>query len=257
MDAASRFLAIRPNPIAQLRLFCFPNAGSGVSLLYSTFRGLPAEIELCPIQLPGREDRRREQPYVRMEPLIRELVSVMEPFLDKPFALFGHSLGALMAFETARQLRRNDLPAPVRLFVSARMAPQMPSAFAPIHRLPDDEFLAELVNRYDAIPAAILAEKELMELFLPVLRADLELLETYAYEPDAPLSTPISVFGGLQDRTVSRFQLEAWQQQTAGSFGLRMFDGNHFFLRNARMEVMKAISDDLPVAAGRDQDSGC
>ena len=237
----------RAKPAAHLRLFCFPNAGGGAALLHSWLNGLPSVIDMQPIHLPGRDRRRAEPPFVHMDALIRDVAGVMESSLDLPFALFGHSVGGLMAFEMARELRRRGLPAPVRLFVSAARAPQTTPSLAPIHHLPYQEFIDALVKRYDAIPAPVLADQELMQIFLPILRADLEILETYAYRPEAPLSCPITVLGGLQDSTVARSQLESWQQQTTDTCELHMFQGNHFFLREARPQILDRICSDLPL----------
>lgn len=184
-----------------------------------------------------------------MEALIHQLAGELESFLDIPFALFGHSVGGLMAFEMARELRRRGFPAPLRLFVSSARAPQTPSTLSPIHHLPYHEFIEALVTRYAAMPAPVLADKELMQIFLPILRADLEILETYTFRPEAPLSCPITVMGGEQDSTVARTQLEAWTQQTSGICELHMFPGNHFFLKDARPQVLDRICQDLALAA--------
>jgi medium-chain acyl-[acyl-carrier-protein] hydrolase len=221
-------------------------------LLHSWLNGLPPEVDLCPIHLPGREKRRREPPFVRMESLVQTLAGALEPFLDIPFAFFGHSVGSLMAFEMTREFRRQGLGSPVRLFVSAHAAPQIPRFVEPIHQRPESEFIAELVKRYDAIPAVILEDKDMMEMFLPVLRADLEILETYTYRPEAPLDCPISTLGGVLDSTVATSQLEAWQQQTLHSFRLHMFPGKHFFLKEARPQVLRTICSDLSMCFGTD-----
>jgi medium-chain acyl-[acyl-carrier-protein] hydrolase len=245
LDSAAGFLQHLPDPAAQIRLFCFPNAGGGVALLHSWLNGLPAAIQLCPIHLPGRDKRRAETPFVRMNSLVRSVCDALEPFLGLPFALFGHSLGALTAFEVARELRRRSLASPARLFASAHRAPQIPRTLAPIHHLPEPAFIEGLIQRYDAIPAVVLTDKQLMDMFLPALRADLEILETYVYQPDPPLTCPISAFGGVLDSTVAKGQLEAWQQQTDSSFRLQMFPGKHFFLKEARPEVLQVICSDL------------
>lgn len=221
-------------------------------LLHSWLNGLPDKVDLCPIHLPGREKRRLELPFVRMDLLIRALCGALEPYLDIPFALFGHSVGALMAFETARELRRRGLGTPARLFVSAHAAPQVPRFAEPIHCLPETEFVEALIKQYDAIPSIILADRGLMEMFIPVLRADLEILETYTYRPESPLACPISAFGGVLDSTVATSQLEAWQHQTASSFRLRMFRGKHFFLKESRPQVLSAICSDLSLDFGTD-----
>jgi surfactin synthase thioesterase subunit len=245
LNSASRAVTLRPKPAAQLRLFCFPNAGGGAALLHSWLNGLSEEIDLCPIHLPGRERRLHEPPFVRMDALVRTLLLDLEPYLDIPFALFGHSIGSLMAFEMAREIRRRGLRSPVRLFVSAHAAPQIPRAVEPIHQLEDPEFVEALIRRYDAIPSVILADKKMMEMFIPALKSDMEIMETYTYRSEPPLPCPISALGGVLDSTVATSQLGAWQQQTAHSFRLHMFPGKHFFLKEARPQVLSAIFSDL------------
>jgi medium-chain acyl-[acyl-carrier-protein] hydrolase len=228
-----------------MRLFCFPSAGGGVAQLYSWFQGLPSSVELCPIQLPGREERRQEPPFRRMDVLVADVADALEAALKTPYSLFGHSLGALVAFELARELRRRRLPLPARLFVSARVAPQLPPRFSPIHQLPDTEFIERLASRYGPIPAAVLAEPELMSMFLPVLRSDMEILETYSYTAEPPLDLDISVFGGESDAGVDKDGLSSWAEQTSTPLAIRMFPGDHFFPRVAREDFLKAMSSDL------------
>ena len=241
----ARFASFQPNPDARLRLFCFPSAGSGVALLHNWLKGLPPYIHVCPIQLPGRENRRLETPFNRMDPLVTQLADALDPYLNLDFAFFGHSLGSLIAFELARELRRRGTPGPLHLFVSARCAPQIEVSVLPIHELPEPQFISQLRNRFNAIPDAILADEDLLKLFVPVLRADLAILETYVYKPEEPLAGSLSVFGGTVDGTVNRDQLEAWRLQASGAFKLRMLPGDHFFPKISRSAFLGAISQDL------------
>jgi medium-chain acyl-[acyl-carrier-protein] hydrolase len=185
-----------------------------------------------------------ERLVTEMSPLIQVLALALSSLLDKPFAIFGHSLGALIGFELARQLRRQYGVNPVRLFVSAGRAPQVPRRDSPIHTLPAKEFLAE-VRRLNGIPTELLEHEELMEIVLPLLRADFALYETYEYSAEPPLNCPISTFGGLQDSKVSRRDLEAWRDETTASFSLRMLPGDHFFLNAARPLLLQMISQEL------------
>jgi medium-chain acyl-[acyl-carrier-protein] hydrolase len=182
-----------------------------------------------------------------MEPLIEAVTTAVAATLDLPFAVFGHSAGAIMGFEMARELRRRGLPMPRILFVSAHAAPQILRRSEPIHHLSDPEFIEQLIRRYDAIPSTVLLDRDLMKMFTPVLKADMEVLHTYTYAPEAPLPCPISALGGVLDSTVAASQLEAWQQQTDASFRLRMFPGKHFFLKEARPQVLSAIREDLSI----------
>jgi medium-chain acyl-[acyl-carrier-protein] hydrolase len=244
-DSLARYIAFQPNSTAPLRLFCFPNAGGGVAVLHGWLKGLPSSIQVCPLQLPGRENRRLERPFNRMDPLVGELADAIEPFLDRDFTFFGHSLGALVAFEVARELRRRNRRVPSQLFASARVPPQERIILPPIHALTEAQFISELQHRYNAIPDVILADRELMTLYLPVLRADLEIIEKYLYQPEEPLACPISVFGGTEDPTISAGQLKDWRLQTSGAFRLRMFPGDHFFPKTSREKFVEAIAEDL------------
>ncbi len=234
----------RPNPQARLRLFCFPYAGGGASSFRSWPDDLPANIEVSPVQLPGRENRIGESLFTQLSPLIQTLAQVLRPYIDIPFAFFGHSLGALISFELVRQLRWQKSPMPMHLFISGRYAPQIPNPNPPIYQLPDILFAEEL-RWYNGTPEVVLQNPELMELFLPILRADFTINETYVYAPESPLSCPISTFGGLQDKEVSRSDLAAWREQTNGTFSLCMFPGDHFFLQKERYALLQAISDSL------------
>jgi len=232
------------NPQARLRLFCFPYAGAGASIFRAWSDDLPPEIEICPIQLPGREDRLGESPLTRLSPLIQTLAPLLRPYLDIPFALFGHSLGALISFELARELRRRNWPCPVHLFVSASRAPQIPDLDLPLHRLPEPQF-TESLRRLNGTPKEVLQNPELMQLFLPALRSDLAILETYFYATEERLECPISAFGGMEDSKVSHEQLDAWRDQTHGDFTLRMFPGDHFFWHSNRKPLLQAIAQEI------------
>jgi len=227
-----------------LRLFCFPYAGGAASVFRDWSDGLPADVEVCPIQLPGRGARLMEPPLSQLPPLIEALAEALLPLLDKPFALFGHSLGSLVSFELARQLRTKHQVRPVRLFVSAGPAPQIPHRGPPIHNLPEKEFSAEL-RRLNGTPGELLNHKELMDIVLPSLRADFALYESYRYSSGPPLNCPISTYGGLNDPKVKYNDLEAWRDQTSVSFSIRMFAGDHFFLRTTQALLLRALSQEL------------
>lgn len=234
----------RPNPQARVRLFCFPYGGGGASFFHTWTDGLPPEVELCPVQLPGRENRLRERPFNQLLPLVETLSQILEPHLDTPFVFFGHSIGALIGFELTRQLRREKKTGPIQLFVSGRRAPQLPNLDPPKHNLPESEFIEEL-RHYNGTPELVLQEPELMEIFLPLLRADFSILETYVYKNEDSLSCPITAFGGLQDSKTSYKDLTAWHEQTCREFRLKMFPGDHFYLKGARAQLLYEINKDL------------
>lgn len=186
----------------------------------------------------------QEKPFTQMLPLVQAIASSLLPYLDKPFAFFGHSMGGLVGFELARLLHRDYGCSPVHLFVSGRRAPQVPDPDPPIHTLPDSEFLAEL-RRLNGTPEAVLQNDELMQLLLPILRADFAVLETYDYTLQPLLNCPITAFGGLQDPEVCCEELEAWREQTRAAFSLHMFPGDHFFLHTAQSLLLQSLSQTL------------
>ncbi len=242
-----------PNPAARLRLFCFPHAGAGAALFRAWPKGLPQSVDLCAVRPPGRESRLREAAFTRLSDLVSAALSALRPYLDIPFAFFGHSLGALVCFELARHLRKETGLGPSHLFVAARRAPQRPEPNPPIRHLSDLDFIEEVRRRFNGIPDMVLKESALIELMLPTLRADFAILETYEYVDDDPLGCPISCFGGLQDRESSCQDLAAWQEQTRGPFSLRMMPGDHFFLQGAHQLLLQALSQDLAGAGDRDR----
>lgn len=245
LNTSTWTLSFNPHEQARLRLFCFPYAGGGASIYRQWPPALPAQVEICPITLPGREMRLRETLYTRLTPLVEALAEALEPSLDRPFAFFGHSMGGLIAFETARELRRQGYPQPLHLFISARAAPHISRIDPPLSHLPDAAFASELQRRYAGIPAAIFHDPELMALYLPILRADLELLETYSYSAEEALDFPISAYGGMQDLMVTPDKITPWQKQTSREFNRALFPGNHFFLQSQQTQLLATLSGAL------------
>jgi medium-chain acyl-[acyl-carrier-protein] hydrolase len=186
----------------------------------------------------------REPAFTELLPLIRTLAQVLDPILDIPFAIFGHSMGALISFELARQLRRQKSPQPVQLIVSGSQAPQLPRKGPNIHGLPEHQLIHNL-KTLNGTPEIVLQNPELMELLLPVIRADFSICETYVYTIEDPLGCSISVFGGLQDSMTNYDDLIAWQSQTTGPFSLQLFPGGHFFLNTHQGPVLSAVTDIL------------
>jgi surfactin synthase thioesterase subunit len=242
MAEGSWVLRPRPNSAARVRLFAFPYAGGGGSAFRTWASDLPPDVELCAVQMPGRESRWKEPPYTRMDALVPALHDGLLPYLDRPYAFFGHSLGALTSFELARALRRSGRPGPVHLFASAHRAPQCPNPHPDMRHLEDGPFVDEIRRRYGGIPQAVLEHPELMALMLPCLRADFTVFETYSYGDDRPLECPISTFGGQADDYVRQDALEAWATQTTGGFSLRMLPGDHFFVQGSRASVVATVT---------------
>jgi surfactin synthase thioesterase subunit/GNAT superfamily N-acetyltransferase len=233
-----------PRPEARLRLFCLPYAGGDGAVFSAWPAGLPASVEVCPILLPGRAGRIAEPLVGNMTLLVAAVAKGLADWTDRPFALFGHSTGALVAFELARRLEQEGR-APAGLFVSGCGAPQLPPGRpGRIHDLPAAEFLEQL-RALGGTPDAMLADPELRDLMLPILRADFRLTETYRYEPGVPLRCPITAFTGVQDRFVSRRSAEAWRDQTTGAFDLRMLPSDHLFPISDRQLLLQLLASKL------------
>jgi medium-chain acyl-[acyl-carrier-protein] hydrolase len=230
---------------ARLRLYCLPHAGGGAAAYAAWANLLPPDVELCRIQLPGRENRLREAPFVAIAPLVEELAAVLRPHLDLPFALFGHSMGALIAFELARQLRRDCGVTSTQLFVSGRWAPHWPSPDPALAQLPDAEFIAALRARYNNIPDIVANDPELLAIYVPLLRADITLLDTYVYTPDRALDCPIVALGGVDDERVPYAALVAWQEHSTQSVLVRQFPGGHFYLQTVRSALLTVLAQEL------------
>jgi medium-chain acyl-[acyl-carrier-protein] hydrolase len=233
----------RPNHAATMRLFCFPYAGGAASLYRTWGNSLPSHVEVCAIQLPGRGARMAEAPLTSLPDILRELSLAIRPYLDLPFAFFGHSMGAMLSLELARLLRRELGVNPVHLFVSGCRALQLRDPNRPTYNLPEPEFIEEL-RRLGGTPAEVLEHPELLGLILPLLRADFEVCQTYKYTPGRPLPCPITAFGGTQDKT-GRAEMEAWREQTTAAFTLRMFPGDHFFLHGVEAKILELIAHAL------------
>ncbi|MEZ4454028.1 MAG: alpha/beta fold hydrolase [Nannocystaceae bacterium] len=237
---------LRPRAAARprVRLFCLPHAGAGASVFFPWSRELPEDVDVCAVQLPGRESRFGEAPLRRMAPLADGIADAILRHVDGPYAIFGHSMGATVGFEVVRALRRRGAPAPLRLIVAGRRAPHLPTPTPLRYPLPRPEFIAEM-QRLGGTPPAILAEPELLDLFMGVLRADFEVLETHAFAPEAPLPTPITIFHGERDAEVSLAEIEAWAQHTSGGQRLHVFPGGHFFPHQSRALVLGRLLEAL------------
>ena len=228
---------------ASLRLFCFPYAGGGASI----YRGWSTRLsmaEVLPVQLPGRETRLKEAPYTNARSLVRAMGRALLPYLDRPFCFFGHSMGALLAFELAREIRREYALSPRHIFVSGRRAPTTARQNKIIHNLPEKDFIESLRELNGTLPPA-LEHLELVQLLLPMLKADFAICETHEYQPEEPLNCSISAFGGLEDTHVRREHMESWREQTTGDFKLRMLPGTHFFVHESQDVLLQILFREL------------
>jgi medium-chain acyl-[acyl-carrier-protein] hydrolase len=234
----------RPAASPRVRLLCFPHGGGSAHAFYAWPAALPKDIEVCAVQLPGRGRRLLEAPPTSIDQILEALWEAFQPYRETPVAFFGHSLGALIAFEFARLLQSKNIRV-LHLFVSGAAAPHLPDREPPIRDLPDQEFIAEVRQRYEALPEEILRDDEMVAIFLPALRADFAMAETYRNVEGPLLECPVSALGGHQDSSVAAYELAAWREQTCGTFGCRMFPGGHFFVDSARKSVLEHVAEDL------------
>lgn len=243
------FLTIPAKERARLRLFVFPHAGSGAYPYRPLANSLPPWVESAIAQLPGRETTFGAPAFRSMPPLVDALTALVSQAGDLPFVFFGHSFGAHVALAVARVLARAAAPLPRSLVVSSTRAPHVRPVRPPMHALPRRELIEEL-RRYSGTPEAVLQNEELMDLFLPPLRADLEILETYVPDAGEPLSLPVFAFAGSADATTRREDVEAWQAQTRGPFGFRLFEGGHFYLfEQSKAGFSAALAEIVTTAA--------
>ncbi len=243
--AGKWFVNLSPAYTQGVRLLCIPNAGGSPALFRAWASALPAAVGVTAVVLPGQGARVYEQPPTDVRALAEDLCQAFGPLLNEPFALFGYSMGALIAFEVSRALLRQGLPLPLHLFVAARRAPHVADTLPPIHALPDADFVQAVQARYGGIPESILQDRELMALFTPVLRANFEMIETYRCAAAPPLGLPITAFGGAHDRTTSAAELRTWGSQTSGAFAAYIFEGGHFFIQQHEAAVLALVARGL------------
>ncbi|MBV6325610.1 thioesterase II family protein [Duganella violaceipulchra] len=238
------WLIRRPAPGRSLRLYCFAYAGGGPAVYAPWQAALDPAIEVCAIQLPGRGARFGETPWRDMALLVATIAEAIERDSPLPFAFFGHSLGALLAFEVAGYRQRRGWAAPVHLFASGCNAPQRRSPSLDLHLMEDAE-LIESLREYNGSPPEVLANRELMTLLLPMVRADFLLAETYAYQAREPLDLPLSVLAGRHDEHTTAAQLEGWQLESRQPCRIEWYEGDHFFLNQCREQVIEFVGAQL------------
>lgn len=216
-----------PRPPGKVRLYCVPHAGGGASAFRPWIGAVPG-VAVCPLQPPAREARFRDEPIRTMDKLAGEIADVMLDSADGPYAVYGHSLGALTAFEAVREIRRRGGQAPVHLFVSGCTAPQVRDSLLPnVHDASDEEVVA-LLRRLGGTPESLLDDPALLGLILPAIRADLEVKETYRYTSEAPLDLPLTVLDADDDPRAGAAGTAAWREQAAGEFALHTVGQGHF-----------------------------
>lgn len=224
------FLTAEPRAERRTRLFCLPYAGGSAAVYRPWMAGLPAEVELVSVQLPGRGWRLREPPLRDLSVAADEIAEAIAQMDDLPFAVFGHSMGAWLGLEVVRRLEASGRM-PLRFFASGRQAPGLGSTQPPLSHLTDEEFIAEVQRRYGGIPHEILAERDLLALLLPSLRADIAMLEAHVHRPRRPISTPLHAIVGDSDALVSAEEMAPWAEEVAGDFEVSILDGGHFYFQ--------------------------
>ena len=224
---------------SKMRLFCFHYAGGNAQIFHPWLPLLPAGLELIAINLPGRGILFDKPPYTDLNKLTSHLIKKLTPWLNKPYAIFGHSLGAILAFEVTRCIRRFNYPLPKHLFLAGREGPHIADE-QQNYLLPDEKFF-QVLREKEGTPEAILENKDLMKLLLPAIRADFELAETYQCQQEPPLSCPITVLGGLQEETTEE-EFATWEKETTGEFKLNFLPGNHFFIHTQYEAIIDMIS---------------
>ncbi|MEU2612184.1 thioesterase domain-containing protein [Micromonospora sp. NPDC007271] len=239
------FVSAGSRPQAPVRLFCLPYAGGGASVFRRWQEGIGPDVEVLPVQLPGRENRITED--ARFD--IADVAAAIAVHADRPYAIYGHSMGGRVGFEVVRELRRTGAPLPVRLYVGGARAPHVTAAslFDGLSRVDDEELLRRLGDG-GGLPAELLEHPELVELLLPLLRADFGRVDSYRYVPGEPLPVPIVAFSGRHDRAVTREHSAAWAEHSAAGFTLHEIDGGHFFLQDQLPELLAVLRTDLAAA---------
>ncbi len=245
----SKWLPFGGNQDAAIRLLCLPHAGAGATVYRTWASRLPRWIAPCPVQPPGREKRRSEQPFTAVRPLVESLAPEVAASVSPPYAIFGHSAGALCSFELVRELRRIGGPEPVHLFVAGRRAPQLPMDRTQLEGQGTEE-LAATLRDMGGTPEEILADHEVLEMIRPLLTADFCLNETYVYPPEPPLAIPITAFAATSDAGTEVSQLAAWDEQTSARFHLHTLAGGHFAIFDRAPEVLAVIADSLSDCTG-------
>jgi medium-chain acyl-[acyl-carrier-protein] hydrolase len=233
-----------PDASARMRLFCFPYAGGGATAFHS-WRSLLGRkgMDLCCVQLPGRETRFREPPITAMDELVARICDGIDPYLDLPFSLFGHSMGTIISFEVTRELARRGRVLSEWLLMSGAVPPHRRPVES-LHTLPTAEFIDAVARCYNGLPSEVLTNQDLLDLMMPVLRADFQLVEGYRYKHAKALPVKITAFGGRQDSSVPPIELQRWSELTAQPecFQLIFFEGDHFFLNHQRPRLLAEIA---------------
>jgi len=223
------------------RLFCMPYAGGTAATFREWSACLPGDIEVIALQYPGRASRLHEPPLTQLRLFIKAICDAVAPLADRPFAFFGHSMGATLAYEVARALRDQGARQPEFLFLSGQSAPHLPRVRPKLHALRDDQLVLAL-RALNGTQDELLCQPELLEIFLPALRADLEAVETWEHVAGAPLNMPLHIFGGSDDPEVPVERLRGWAEHSTAPCRLLVLPGDHFFINAHIGHITKIIA---------------
>ena len=231
------------------RIVCLPYAGGGASV-YASWRGLlPPDVGLSVVRLPGRESRFREQPLTDVDAVVDQLASAVAPSSGEPWALFGYSLGALLAYELAVRLEQLRVGPPALLLVGGAEPPHLPRRSPPLSGLPDEDFISAL-SALEGTPQEVFDHHELLRLVLPTLRADFTMLDGYRPRRNPPLACPIVTYSGEADRELDHRRVSRWSELTSASTMHRTFAGGHFFINDQSTELVATVHADLVSVTG-------
>lgn len=234
-----------PRPIA--RLVCFPHAGGSASFFFPVSEAMSSSIEVLALQYPGRQDRRAEEPLTSVQDFARNAFDALQPWADVPLVFFGHSMGAVIAYEVARLFDDADTVL-LGLFVSGRRGPAT-YRDERVHLMPDEGVVSEIVN-LNGTDSGLLADKEILSMILPAIRSDYRAIETYRYNASRRLRCPITAMVGDNDPKATLDEVRTWQEHTSGDFELQVFSGGHFYLTGHQAAIINAISDHVLMACG-------
>jgi surfactin synthase thioesterase subunit len=236
-----------PAPDSKARLVCLPHAGGSASVFFSLSRALTPEVEVLAVQYPGRQERRHEPNIGNIPDLADQVFAALRSLGDRPLALFGHSMGAVVAYEVAVRMQGAGLPSPVHLFASGRRAPSL-YRDERIHQQSDARIVSEL-RTLSGTSAGMLADPEILEMILPAVRSDYRAIETYRHDPGRKLDCPVTVLTGYSDPRVSMDEARAWDEHTTGPTELRVLPGGHFFLIDQSEHVSAILRQKLAGSA--------
>ncbi|GAB2912916.1 thioesterase II family protein [Streptomyces mayteni] len=229
-----------PQPDAPVRLVCLPHAGGSASFFFPMSRALAGTAEVLAVQYPGRQDRLKETPIATIPLLADAIYDALLPWTDRPLAFFGHSMGAILAFETARRLEREKGLVAAALFASGRRGPATRRTET-VHEADDDQLVDE-IRKLSGTNSQLLADPEILRMVLPAIRADYRAIETYLRPPGPGLNCPLHVLTGDADPKVTVEEAEAWRAETEGPFDLRVFEGGHFYLSRHQDAVNETVA---------------